>query len=281
MKKIGAIIQARVSSTRLPAKALKKLPFNSDVTVLEQIIRRLKKSVQLNEIILATTTEKNDSSLVKIAAKEKIGCFRGSKEDVLSRYYLAAKEHNLDVIVRITGDCPCIDPEIMDSIIESHIKEKGDYASNTLERGYPHGLDVEVFNSGVLEKAHNKAKEKFEREHVTPYIYRNAHYKLIKVKAPQHLHAPDIRITLDTEEDYALLCAVYDYLYDKDESFNTKQIIDLFQQKPWLRLINKKIRQKIICNSLEEEMTEAMKVLAQQDLLRVKNLLKSREKHVR
>jgi len=147
--KTGAVIQARVSSVRLPSKILKELPYGSGISVLEQVVRRLKKSKELNDIIVATTTGKDDDEIVAIAKKENAKCFRGSKEDVLSRYYMAAKENDLGIIVRITSDCPCIDPEIVDSIIEKHIKAKADYTSNTLKKTYPHGLDVEVFNFNI------------------------------------------------------------------------------------------------------------------------------------
>ena len=120
--KIGAIIQARSSSTRFPAKVLKELPYGSGITVLQQVIRRLKNSNIIDDVIVATTTEREDKNIVKVAQREDIKWFRGSKEDVLSRYYLAAKQNKLDTIVRITSDCPCIDPKIIDSIIGKHLR---------------------------------------------------------------------------------------------------------------------------------------------------------------
>ena len=273
--KIAAIIQARISSTRLPGKVLKELPFNSGITCLEQVIRRLKKSKKLNDIIIATTEEKEDENIIGIAEKKNVKYFRGSKENVLSRYYLAAKENNIDVIVRITSDCPCIDPDIIDLAIDAHINKMADYTSNTLTRTYPHGLDVEVFNFSALEEAYKKATKDYEKEHVTPYIYRNPQkFKINVVKAPKELYAPDIRITLDTEEDYALLCAVFDFLYPKNEYFNAYDIVNLFnKEKPWLKLINKKVVQKKILNTLEEEIKEAIKILDLQDLKRAKDFL--------
>ena len=265
--KIGAIIQARTSSTRLPGKVLKELPYNSGITCLAQVIRRLKKSKKLNDIIIATTKEKEDNEIIDIAKKEDIKYFRGSKENVLSRYYFAAKENNTDLIVRITSDCPCIDVDITDLTIDDHINKMADYTTNSLVRTYPHGLDVEVFNFNTLEKAYKNATKDYEKEHVTPYINRNPQkFKINIVKAPKELYAPDIRITLDTEEDYALLCAVYDYLYPKNKYFNAYDIVNLFNKKSWLKLINKKIMQKKILNTLEEELKEAVKILDLQDL---------------
>lgn len=273
--KIGAIIQARTSSTRLPGKILKELPYNSGIICLEQVIRRLKKSKRLNEIIIATTEESEDNPIVNIAKKEEIKYFRGSKENVLSRYYLTAKENNLDIIVRVTSDCPCIDADITDLTIDDHINKMADYTTNSLIRTYPHGLDVEVFNFYALEKAYKNATKDYEKEHVTPYINRNPQiFKINEIKAPQELYAPDIRITLDTEEDYALLCAVFDYLYPKNKYFTAYDIVNLFKEKPWLKLINKKIMQKKIFNTLEEELEEAVKILDLQDLNKARDFIR-------
>jgi len=273
--KIGAIVQARTSSIRLPNKVLKELPYRSGITVLEQVIKRLGKSQKLDEIIIATTVKKEDNKIVKVAEKQHTKWFRGSNEDVLSRYYLAAKENNIDIVVRIMSDCPCIDAEIVDLVINKHIKMVADYTSqSSLVRTYPHGLDVDVFNFNVLEKAYKNAKKDYEREHVIPYIYRNPQiFKINQVKAPEKLYAPDIRIVLDTEEDYALLCAVFDYLYPQNEYFNAYDIVNLFKEKPWLKLINKKVVQKKIFGTLQEELKEAVKILDLQDLKRAKDFL--------
>jgi len=275
--KIGAIIQARVSSTRLPRKVLLNLPFESEITVLQQVVRRVFKSNNIRDLVVATTTDSDDDIIVEYAEKENAKWFRGSKEDVLSRYYLAAKENNLDVIVRITSDCPCIDWEIIDLVIDHHISEKSDYTSNTLKRTFPHGLDVEVLSFESLEKAYINAKENFEREHVCPYIYttHKDQFKIFSVEANQNLSGPDIRITLDTEEDYALLCAVYDYLFFENEYFKAIDIIRLFKQKSWLKLINKRVVQKKTFTNLNDEISEAIKVLKLQDLYNSANMLEN------
>ena len=273
-QKIGAIIQARTSSTRLPGKVLKELPYGSGITALAQVIRRLKRSKKIDDIIIATTTGKEDDVIVDISAKERVKHFRGSKEDVLSRYYLSARENNLDVIVRITSDCPCIDPDIVDSIIEKHLKTKADYTSNTLKRTYPHGLDAEAVSFKTLEDVYNNADRAEDKEHVTFYIERNAgDYKIEQIESPRKLYAPDIRITLDTEEDYCLLSFVYDYLYIKDKPFTAYDIVKLFKEKPWLKLITKKIVQKKIFDTLKEELKEAINVLKLQDLKRASDFL--------
>jgi len=243
----GAIIQARTSSSRLPNKVLRELPFGSGITVLEQVISRLKKSKNVNSIIVATTTEKADDRIVMIAKKTRVRCFRGSKSDVLSRYYFSALENKLDVIIRITSDCPCIDPKLVDLIIYKHINTKADYTSNALKRTFPRGFDVEVINFNALRKAFKLAKRNYEREHVTPYIYKNPDtFKISHLSAPKEFFAPDIRITLDEEEDYILLCKIFGYLYRKNRYFGISDIINLFEKKPQLKFINKKVTQKEI-----------------------------------
>jgi len=273
--RIAAVIQAKVSSSRLPRKVLKELPYGSGITVLEQVIRRVKRCKKLSGVIVATTTEKEDDELVSVAQRGGAKHFRGSKEDVLSRYYSASKENDLDIIVRITSDCPCIDPEIVDSVVEKHLSTEADFTSNILNRTFPYGLDTEVLNFDTLEKAHLQAKQAFEREHVCPYIYKSnpQMFKISSVEAPERLHAPDIRITLDTEQDYALLCAVFDYLYSENEFFGTEDIIKLFRGKPWLKTINKNVAHKKIFNSLQPELKEAIRILDLQGLNRAKELL--------
>jgi spore coat polysaccharide biosynthesis protein SpsF len=270
------IIQARTTSTRLPQKVLKHLPYNSITTVLEQVIRRAKKCRMVNEVIVATTTDEEDNQIVKIAENNDIRYFRGSRDDVLSRYYFAAKMAKADIVVRITSDCPCIDPKVIDRLITHHINGGFHYSSNTIKRTFPHGLDAEVFNFDVLEEAHFNANKPFEREHVCPYMYttNKDRFKLGFIEAQKEEYAPDIRITLDTEEDYALLCAVFDYLYDKDNFFNVVDIVKLFEAKPWLKLINKKIVQKKTFTDVNEEIKEAIRVLDLQELKNAAKLLR-------
>lgn len=268
----GAVVQARTSSTRLPGKVLKELPMGSGVTVLEQVIRRLKQS-KLDEIVVATTTEDVDNLIVEIAKKEGVKYFRGSLDDVLERYYLAARENHLDVVVRVTSDCPCIDPDIVDLLVENHLETCVDYTSNDLIPTFPRGLDVEVVNFRALETAHKNASEAFEREHVTPYIYKRPEsFKISSVEAPDELNAPDIRITLDTEEDYCLLCAVFDYL-EENGSFRTWDLVDLFKSRPWLKIINKKIVQKSFFDDLDHEIRAALELLEMQELDNAKKFL--------
>lgn len=272
MVRRGVIIQVRTDSTRLPNKAFLKLPFNFDLTATEQVIIRSKKIMDIDDVIIATTCKKSDSVFENIAKNTGIKIFKGSDFNVLERFYFAAQANKVDVIIRLTGDNPCVDSQVVDIILKNHIEKKSDY---TLTKGYPIGLDVEVFNFDALEKAYKNATKDYEKEHVTPYINRNPQiFKINEIKAPKELSAPDIRVTLDTEEDYALLCAVFDYLYPKNKYFNTYDIVNLFKEKPWLKLINKKIMQKKIFNTLEEELEEAVKILDLQDLNKARDFIR-------
>ena len=273
---IGIIIQARTGSNRLPKKVLNKLPINSEITVLEQVIRRVKCSLKTNEIIIATTESSEDDEIINIAKKENVKYFRGSSSDVLSRYYYAAKENKIDIIVRITSDCPCVDFQIIDYLIEELIKLNLDYVSNALENSYPKGLDVEVFKFETLYETFLNGQTSYEKEHVTPYMSDSKKFKIKNIKANIKLHRPEIRITLDTYEDYMLICAVYDYLYNENIFFKAMDIVDLFDKKPWLNLINNEIIQKPDYNSLEEEIAQASRILDCFDLKRAKIFLKNK-----
>lgn len=276
MKKTGAIIQARTDSTRLPNKALLNMPYDSKTTVLENIVERAKRTRFLSEIIIATSDKKEDDAIENLSKKLKVCCFRGDKHDVLSRYYHAAKKYELNCIARLTGDNPCIDIDIIDRAVSFHIKENNDY---TATKNYPVGLNAEIFSFSALEAAHKNAAKDYEKEHVSPYICetRPRKFKISFLEAKNKLDRPDIRLTLDTEEDYALLCEVYGYLYDKSAFFTVKDIIKLFTKKPWLLLINKKVLQKKTFSYLKDEIKEAVFILNLQDLKRAADLLKNKK----
>lgn len=237
---VVVIVQARIGSTRLPGKVLKKI---RDKTILDYVIDRLKFCKNIDDIILATTTDKKDDVLEKYAINKEINYFRGSEEDVLSRYYEAAKKYHADTVVRITSDCPLIDPEIVDEIIKKHIGNEADYTSNTIKRTYPRGLDTEVFNFNILEEAYKHANEKYHREHVTPYIREHPErFKLQNIEAHGKIKRPDIRITVDTKEDFELMKKII--LHFDDLSFKTESVIDFLDRDPELMEINKNVKQK-------------------------------------
>lgn len=242
--KIAVIIQARMGSTRLPGKVMKKI---KDETVLSHVIERVRKAKTIDEIIIATTTLEQDQSIVNQGLQSNIKVFRGSETDVLSRYYLAAKENNVDIIIRITSDCPLIDPNIIDELVEHYQNSNYDIVTNAgndiSNRTYPRGLDTEVFSFEMLEAGYENATKDYQREHVTPYIYENA--KSIYYYKNAH-NFSEYRWTLDTEEDFQLIKEIYDVLYHGEHSFYMEDIIRLFKERPELYEINKNIEQKKI-----------------------------------
>ncbi|ALB44528.1 cytidylyltransferase domain-containing protein [Clostridium beijerinckii] len=242
---VVCIMQARIGSTRLPGKILKKI---CGKTVLEHDIDRLKRVGNVKKIIIATTILEKDSIVVKEANRLGITYYRGSEEDVLSRYYYAAKENNADIVVRVTSDCPLIDSEVTEKIIQHYLDniEKYDYVSNTIDRTYPRGLDTEVFSFKALEAAFNEAKSKSDREHVTPYIWRNNN--LFKVEQyKNNVNYSELRWTLDTKEDFELINRIYKILYlDEKYNFNMNDILKLYKKYPELYTINNIVEQKKI-----------------------------------
>lgn len=273
--KIGAIIQARTSSSRLPRKVLKPLPFNSDICVLQQVIRRVSKSKLIDEVIIATSNHKDDQAIVNVAKKENKKYYCGSLHNVLERYYGAASQNDLDVIVRITSDCPCTDSNVIDKIIQNHLDLGADYTSNSLVESFPRGIDVEVINFDVLERAYSEATQEYEKEHVTPFIYKSRPDEFKINKYVDDEDNSNIRITLDTPQDYSLLCCVYDNLYEKNNFFTLNDILELFNEKPWIKSINEDIIQKKVLSTLSEELEEAIRLCDMQDLNKAKKFIEN------
>jgi len=241
---IVCIMQARTGSTRLPEKILKKI---KDKTVLEHDIDRLLESTMIDNLVIATTTKEKDNRIVEIAQNYSVGFYRGSEDNVLSRYYYAAKEYNAEIIIRVTSDCPIIDPHIIDNMVNEFIALKRDqnldYLSNKIKMTFPRGLDVEVFTFDVLKKTFLEANQKFEKEHVTPYIYLNPD----KFKIKNYENDTDYsmyRWTLDTEEDFILIKKIYDNLYDKGKIFLFKDVLRYIEKNPKISKINEHIKQK-------------------------------------
>jgi spore coat polysaccharide biosynthesis protein SpsF len=235
-----AIIQARMGSTRLPGKVLRDLFGKS---VLEHVITRLKKANNIDEIVVATTLLPPDEQIVEECSRLGVPVFRGNETDVLERYWQAASTFKANHIVRITSDCPLIDPSIVDSVIELLNQEGADYSSNAIRRTFPRGLDVEAFHIDSLEVAYRRADRPEQREHVTPYIYQNPQ----KFKLAHYVHEVDYseyRWTLDTHEDWLMISAIYDQLYKPNEIFTWEEAIKLMLSHPELVLINRHIEQK-------------------------------------
>lgn len=240
MKRIHCIVQARLGSTRLPGKIFligKKKP------LIDHLIERLKFSKQISKIIIATP-ETYGQDLFKIhfnLIKDNI--FFGPENNVLARYYKCAKKFNSKIIVRITSDCPLMDYRIIDKMILYFKKKKCDYLSNVHPRNYPSGLDVEIFKFSALKRAYFNAKKNFEKEHVTPYIWRNPKkFKILNYKSVnlQKNLNKNYRLTLDYLEDYILIATIFKKLYKNDKKFSFDKILKFLKKNHKISKINKK-----------------------------------------
>ena len=257
----------------VPQEPLPGLSDKSE-SVLSHVIRRVKKSKRIDSIIVATTSEPEDDMIVREADKYQAKKYRGSKENVLERYYEAASAHKLDLIVRVTSDCPCIDPELIDHGIDEHIRQKADFSSTALERTLPYGLDFEIMSFETLEKTFKGATKYFEKEHVTPFIYKSNPDKFKIHKLVFDTPSPSFRVTLDTPEDYTLICAVYTLMNRTSPDFNLKDLSTLFGKHAWLSGINENIEQKKVYSDLSEELEEITKYCEKQDLHRFSDFVK-------
>jgi spore coat polysaccharide biosynthesis protein SpsF len=236
---VVAIIQARMGSTRLPGKVLMDI---SGATMLSRVVSRVKQAKLLNQIVVATSDKSIDDLIVKETERLKVFSFRGSENDVLDRYYQAALSFGADVVVRVTSDCPLIEPTIVDEVINAFLDGGIDYSSNTLVRTYPRGLDVEVFSVSALKKAWEQAKKDYQRVHVTPFLYENPDlFKLQSITSGSDYSK--YRWTVDTPDDLKLVRRIYELLGD-DVVFSWRDIIALIEKHPELETINSHINQK-------------------------------------
>jgi|GEM_PF-445132 len=249
---IIAIIQARMSSTRLPGKVLKKI---SGKTLLEILIERLRYSKKLDKIIIATSFNKKDRAIVKLAKKIKCSYFVGDENDVLDRFYKTAKKFKADTVVRITADCPLHDPELIDDIINYYLmnRKKYDYVSNVNPPTFPDGFDLWVFSFKTLEKVWENAKLKSEREHVCPYIWKNK--KMFKIgHYKSKINYSNLRLTVDDRDDFNVVRKIYQKLYKKGKIFKFDDIINLIKKNPDLLKIQKgKFRDEGYSRSIKED----------------------------
>ena len=235
-KRIVAIIQARMGSSRLPGKIMKDFCGKPS---LYRMLERVKQSKYIDEIVIATSVEPWDDPLVEICKSWGVSTFRGSNEDVLSRYWGAAQMYPAGIYVRLTSDCPVIDAVVIDEIIEYYLNHDYRYVSGSEK--LPNGIGAEVFTAELLQEAAEKATEGYEHEHVTPYMY----WKQDSVgKCPLNRDLSLYRITLDTAEDYEVLAHIYNALYTPENNFTMDQIISYLDQNPEIFAINSEIHQK-------------------------------------
>lgn len=240
----GIIIQARVGSSRLPGKIFMNL---SGKAMLWHVIKRCQQAKLANTVVIATTTKKDDDKVEEFCKKNHVLCFRGHSNNVLTRYYKAAEKFQLDIIVRITSDCPLTDPIVIDSCVKKFSENKYDYVSNVNpKRTFPRGLDVEVFSFKALKKAYLEAKKPYEKEHVTPYIWENSK-KEFSVGSPVKafgIYKRDYRLTVDYRDDFKLMRKVYQKFYKENKIIDAKKVILFLDNNPKIANINSNSEQK-------------------------------------
>ncbi|PKN88670.1 MAG: acylneuraminate cytidylyltransferase [Chloroflexi bacterium HGW-Chloroflexi-8] len=240
-----AIIQARMGSSRLPGKVLKNI---AGKPMLAYVCERICLSKLINHIVVATTDETSDDPIANYCMENDISCFRGKQFDVLDRFYQAALIFKADIIVRITADCPLIDPEMIDDVIESFINQEVDFAANRLpppwKRSFPIGLDIEVSTFSALEKAWKEATLEFEREHVMPFLYDHPNrFKTLLIH-----HEPDYgnkRWTVDTQQDFDMVEKIIEHFFPTND-FSWLDVLDFVHLNPEIELINKQVAAKFV-----------------------------------
>lgn len=246
MKRNGliTILQARMGSSRLPGKVM--LPLLGLPVVARQI-ERLKRSVNTGTIVLATSINEIDDKLYEFAQDNNLFVFRGELNDVLDRFYRAAKNYDAKHIIRITGDCPLIDPSLVDKVVTHHINNELDYTSNIDPPTWPDGLDVEVIKFSALQAAWEHSTEIYDREHVTSYIRnKKQEFHCGNITNPKGDKSP-IRWTLDEPEDYIFLKAIYEDLYPSKPNFTSEDVMSWMEANPDKLLLNSHFRRNSNC----------------------------------
>lgn len=227
--KAVAIIQARTDSTRLPGKVMKKI---GEFPLIEILFIRLSSSKRLDEIVLATTSSPSDDELAEYMKKKGYKVFRGSEDDVLDRFYEAALQYEADSVVRVTGDCPLVDPEIVDKAIDTFQESSADYVSNTMKPTYPDGLDVSVTSFSAIEEAAKNATESYDREHVVPYIRKRDKFKSLNFTSDGD-DLSSLRWTVDEPEDFEVIFNIFDH-FSPNIEFGYNDVLELRNERPEL-----------------------------------------------
>lgn len=242
-RKTVATVEVRMSSSRLPGKHM--LPILGR-PVLAHLIDRLKRVPSLDAIVLATTTNAADDVLCELARAEGVGCFRGSEDDVMGRVVGAAGAADAELLVEITGDCPLIDPQIVEQCIRMHRhNEASDYTSNAEVRSYPDGMDVQVFAAELLAATAALTDDPDDREHVSLYIRRHPQtYRHVHLVAPPELHWPELGLTLDERDDYELIRRVFEQFLPGRPDFSCLDVLRHLRAHPALLALNRHVTRK-------------------------------------
>lgn len=237
--KVNAIIQARCGSSRFPEKVFAEIDGSP---LIWHVVNRLSYAKTINDVIVATSTSPKDDKIEQWCMKENVYCFRGNENDVLNRYYIASKAYPSDIVVRITADDPFKEPRVIDAVVQKLLDERLDLVTNNFPPSFPEGLDCEAFTFDVLEKMEKEAKDSFEREHVTQYVYRNPEmFRIGNVTSETPLS--HYRWTIDTINDFEMVKAIYDKR-KKDASgiLMMDEILAVLQEHPEIALINSEVK---------------------------------------
>lgn len=241
-KKFVATIEARMTSSRLPGKVL--MPA-ANKPMLEHLINRLKAVPSIDEIVIATTVNDTDNDIVGFADKVGVSCYRGSEDDVMDRVIGAAESINADVIIEITGDCPIIDPDIIEQSIRMYNDNNADYVSNVIIRSYPDGMDTQVFTLESLKKSAAMTNDALDREHVSLHMRNNpAIFSQVNLVSPPSLHWPELGLTLDEKDDYLLLKKIIEHFSESNPLFSCLDVITLLKENPDWIAINQHVVRK-------------------------------------
>lgn len=256
-RKVVAIIQARMTSSRLPGKVMREI---AGYPMIDHVIQRVGLSKSIDEVVVATTTDTQDDEIAQFCQENRISCFRGHPYDVLDRFYQTSVTHKADVIVRITADCPLMDPGLIDELVNDFLGSEVDFATNRLpppwKRSYPIGLDIELVSFQNLEKAWKEATSTFEREHVMPYFYDEPGRFKILVKH----HDPNYgvrRLTVDTPQDLEFVRKIFEH-FSPQIIFSWIEVMDLLNNKPELEQINASVSAKKV-DDVDERFSEGGK----------------------
>ena len=256
--RIGAIIQARCNSSRLYNKVLLKLPFSGDTSVLQHIVNRVAKSTMIEQSVIATSDNQEDDQIAQLFSGN---VFRGDECHVLSRYYHCAEQYQLDTIVRLSADNPCVDIACVDDAVLNHVNNNYDYSNTS---GLPLGTNVEVISFSALKSVYLEAKDPYEIEHVTSYVYSNPDkFRIGKtaLDAPDNLK--DLRLTLDYPNDYAMLNIIFGYFGNR--TFTLDELSKFVQGNPWIGEINPNYQKQSYATE-DQEWAAAADILNKLDL---------------
>jgi len=235
--KVVAIVQARMGSTRLPGKIMREV---NGKPLIGYLLERLGRVKNIEQIVLATSVDPQNDLVEAFVRRQGLEVFRGEEQDVLDRFYQAAKVFNAEVVVRICGDCPLLAPEVVEQTVALFLEKDVDYVSNTLNRTYPDGLDVEVFSFAVLECAWKEARLPSEREHVTPFMTKSPDVSRLNVS--QETDHSDERWTVDLPGDLELITFVLNQLYPENPNFSLSDVLRLKDENPQIFKVNSMIK---------------------------------------